>query len=76
MMLRIRAKVLLHVWSYDFLLHDVIHGITPTLYDKIVCACWVYIQLYKTTCSAKASLIFSTKNISVFGSKVVKHLRS
>ena len=27
-------------------------------------------------CSAKASLIFSTKNISVFGYKVVKHLTS
>ena len=25
---------------------------------------------------AKASLIFSTKNISVFGDKVVKHLKS
>ena len=28
------------------------------------------------SCSAKASLIFSTKNISVFGYKVVKHLTS
>ena len=27
-------------------------------------------------CSAKASLIFSTKNVSVFGYKVVKHLMS
>ena len=27
-------------------------------------------------CSAKASLIFSTKNFSVFGYKVVKHLTS
>ena len=27
-------------------------------------------------CSAKASLIFSTKNFSVFGYKVVKHLMS
>ena len=27
-------------------------------------------------CNAKASLIFSTKNISVFGYKVIKHLTS
>ena len=27
-------------------------------------------------CSAKASLIFSTKNFSVFGYKVIRHLRS
>ena len=30
----------------------------------------------RSFCSAKASLIFSTKNISVFGHKVVKHLTS
>ena len=30
----------------------------------------------RSFCSAKASLIFSTKNISVFGYKVVKHLTS
>ena len=30
----------------------------------------------RSFCSAKASLIFSTKNFSVFGYKVVKHLTS
>ena len=30
----------------------------------------------RSFCSAKASLIFSTKNFSVFGYKVAKHLRS
>ena len=30
----------------------------------------------RSFCSAKASFIFSTKNISVFGHKVVKHLTS
>ena len=30
----------------------------------------------RSFCSAKASLIFSTKNISVFGYKVIKHLMS
>ena len=30
----------------------------------------------RSFCSAKASLIFSTKNFSVFGYKVVKHLMS
>ena len=30
----------------------------------------------RSFCIAKASLIFSTKNFSVFGNKVVKHLRS
>ena len=30
----------------------------------------------RSFCSAKASLIFSTKNINVFGYKVVKHLMS
>ena len=30
----------------------------------------------RSFCIAKASLIFSTKNISVFGYKVVKHLTS
>ena len=30
----------------------------------------------RSFCSAKASLIFSTKNISVFGYKAVKHLTS
>ena len=30
----------------------------------------------RSFCSAKASLIFSTKNISVFGYNVVKHLTS
>ena len=28
----------------------------------------------RSFCNAKASLIFSTKNISVFGYKIVKHL--
>ena len=28
----------------------------------------------RSFCRAKASLIFSTKNISVFGNKVIKHL--
>ena len=30
----------------------------------------------RSFCSAKASLIFSTKNVSVFGNKVLKHLPS
>ena len=30
----------------------------------------------RSFCSAKASLIFSTKNISVFGYKVIKYLTS
>ena len=30
----------------------------------------------RSFCSAKASFIFSTENISVFGSKVLKHFRS
>ena len=30
----------------------------------------------RSFCSAKASLIFSTSNISVFGYKVIKHLKS
>ena len=35
--------------------------------------CWKNVRSF---CSAKASLIFSTKNISVVGYKVIKHLRS
>ena len=35
-----------------------------------------YFSLKNVRSSAKASLIFSTKNISVFGFKVVKHLTS
>ena len=35
--------------------------------------CWKNVWSF---CSAKASLIFSTKNISIFSSKVVKHLTS
>ena len=34
MTLRLRAKVLLHVWSYDFYDYNVIHWITATSYDK------------------------------------------
>ena len=34
------------------------------------------IFLVEKMCTAKVSLIFSTKNISVFGYKVIKHLTS
>ena len=35
--------------------------------------CWKNVRSF---CTAKASLIFSTKKISVFGYKVIKHLKS
>ena len=48
-------------------------------FQKIISQICQYFLLKKNVrrfCSAKASLIFSTKNISVFGYKVVKHLTS
>ena len=34
------------------------------------------LEKVRSFCTAKASLIYSTKNISVFGDKVIKHLTS
>ena len=48
-------------------------------FQTLISEIWKYFLLKKcerSFCSAKASLIFSTENISVFGYKVVKHLRS
>ena len=48
-------------------------------FQTLISEIWQYFLLKKNVksfCSAKAFLIFSTKNISVFGYKVVKHLTS
>ena len=45
-------------------------------FQKLISQIGQYFLLKKCEKLAKASLIFSTKNFSVFGYKVVKHLTS
>ena len=63
----------LYTWARLFKTNDVVNILLnfETLISQI-CQ-YFLLKNVRSFCSAKASLIFSTKNISVFGYKVVKH---
>ena len=67
-------------WKFQKLIYKIIKHFLLKKYEKLLQCTVKFLAMQKLRnakfCNAIASLIFTTKTISVFGYKVVKHLMS